>query len=197
LQLFLKLVTDFGDSAMTLPMALLTFGLLLAARCRRAALGWVLAIVGCGLTIGLLKLALLSCGHRLLTIELTNPSGHTAMSAALYPSLAVLVGAMMPIYRRLILIGSAVAFSGAIAFSRVILGYHSEPEAVAGMIVGLAATAVFATVLASAPAPEIRLDWFLSLAALLIAVMYGSHWPIEKIVHSLVALIKTAAPACH
>jgi hypothetical protein len=61
---------DFGDSAMTLPTALLTFGLLLEAQCRRAALGWVLAIAGCGLTIGLLKLALLSCGHhRLLTIE--------------------------------------------------------------------------------------------------------------------------------
>jgi metal-dependent amidase/aminoacylase/carboxypeptidase family protein len=51
-----------------------------------------------------------------MSANLTNPSGHTAMSAALYPSLAVLIGAMMPIHRRLILIGSAVAFSNDASF---------------------------------------------------------------------------------
>jgi hypothetical protein len=49
-------VTDFGDSAVTVPLALLTLFFLIAASPPRITLGWVLAIGGCAVSIGVLKI---------------------------------------------------------------------------------------------------------------------------------------------
>ncbi|MBV8776996.1 MAG: hypothetical protein JO258_07350, partial [Alphaproteobacteria bacterium] len=81
-------VTDCGDSAVTLPLALLTLIYLAAIAGRRAALCWLLAVGAAAIAIGLLKLAFGACGP--MAGVIVSPSGHTAMSTAIYGSFAVL-----------------------------------------------------------------------------------------------------------
>ena len=82
MQNFWNFVTDFGDTAVTLPLAALTIAFLLMSGWPRAAILFALTIAGCGVGIGLAKLALESCGRPLLRTDITNPSGHAAISTA-------------------------------------------------------------------------------------------------------------------
>ncbi|HXO02670.1 MAG TPA: hypothetical protein VN900_11475, partial [Stellaceae bacterium] len=96
-------VTDFGDSAVTVPLALLTLIFMISAGQRRLAFGWVLAIGGCAIAIGALKLVFGACGPWLTTAAIVSPSGHTAMSTAVYGSLALLVAARLSPHHRVLL----------------------------------------------------------------------------------------------
>jgi hypothetical protein len=76
---FWKFITDFADTAVTLPLAGLMAGFLLTAKHVRVAFAWCLAIVGCAGAIAALKLVLLACRHSLGISDLTSPRGHVAM----------------------------------------------------------------------------------------------------------------------
>jgi hypothetical protein len=89
-------ITDLGDIAVTLPLAVLIGCFLGAARQVRPAVGWGVAILTCAGVIGVVKLLLLGCGHRLPIPDLLSPSGHTAMSTAVYGSLCLLVADSRP-----------------------------------------------------------------------------------------------------
>ena len=52
-----KFVTDFGDTAVIVPLALLMACSLATVKEPRLAAGWCLAILGCAAAVGLLKLA--------------------------------------------------------------------------------------------------------------------------------------------
>jgi membrane-associated phospholipid phosphatase len=190
-----QFVTDFGDSAVTIPIAVTTFGFLLWIRWRSAAAGWALAIAGCGVAIGLLKLGFQACDRHLLNIEL-NPSGHTAMSTTVYSSLAILIGSTMSIRGRLLLVVGTLALLGAIAISRITLEFHNGLDIATGLLVGLTATAVFGLGFVPCNVRPFRLGAFVALLGVLVALLHGTQWPIEHIVYHLVRLIKTAAPEC-
>src|SRR5438067_2196816 len=95
LQAIWNFVTDFGDTAVTVPLAALMGCFLLAARQPRLAAGWALAIVGCAGAIGGLKLVLAACGYSLGVPGQASPSGHTAMSVAVYGGYAAVIGASL------------------------------------------------------------------------------------------------------
>ncbi len=189
-------ITDFGDTAVTLPLAGLTIAFLFFSGWRRAALLIALTLAGCGLAIGLAMLALQSCGQPLLHVAVTNPSGHAAISTAVYGSLAILYTAREATERRwLPWIGAGVLL-GAIAFSRVVLDTHSPIEVALGLAIGLAALALFRRGLASGPAVPFEGFWFAITAAVLIAVMHGTRWPVEDVVRSIVHLIRNSVASC-
>ena len=189
-------ITDFGDSAVTLPLALLILIFLFAARSKRLALTWLLAIGGCGAAIGALKIVFGACGHELTIVHLTSPSGHTAMSTAVYGSLALLIGARQPPgQRRTILIAAALAII-AIAVSRVALHDHSRSEIALGFAVGVGAAALFRTALQRHAAPALPLGWLLLSGAVLVAVMHGTRWLIEPAVHRLALDFRLDLPFC-
>jgi membrane-associated phospholipid phosphatase len=196
LQTFWNFVTDFGDSAVTLPLAALTVAFLFFSRWRRAAIGFAITLASCGIAIGLVKLALQSCGRPLLHTEITNPSGHAAMSTAVYGSLALLFNCSVSAERRWVLAGGAVALIGGIAVSRVVLDSHSLAEVAVGFLIGLAALFFFYRMLKAEPAMTFRSQWLAFTAVILIATMHGSRWPIEDIVRSIVHLIRHSVPSC-
>lgn len=178
-------ITDFGDSAVTVSLALLILVFLFAAGSHRLALAWLLAIGGCAAVIGMLKLIFGACGHELTLVHLVSPSGHTAMSTAVYGSLALLIGARLPPGRRRgVLIAAAVAIVG-IAVSRVALRDHSRTEIAVGYIVGVAAVAVFRAALRRHAAPALPLGWLLLSGGLLLTAMHGTRWLVEPAVHRL------------
>lgn len=189
-------ITDFGDSAVTVPLALLILVFLFAAGRQRLALGWALAIGGCVVVIGALKLVFGACGHALTVVDLISPSGHTAMSTAVYGSLALLVGARLPTGQRwTILAAAGVAIVG-IALSRLALHDHSRSEIALGFAVGAVFVAAFRAVLRRYPAPALPLGWILLSGGALVVVMHGTRWLIEPAVHRLAWDFRLDLPFC-
>jgi undecaprenyl-diphosphatase len=63
------------------------------------------------------------------------PSGHTAMAAAGWAAIALVLGRSLPSHRRL-LAGFAIAIALIVATSRALLGVHWLTDVIAGLIVG-------------------------------------------------------------
>jgi membrane-associated phospholipid phosphatase len=188
-------ITDFGDTAVTLPLWALMVAFLAFAGEKRAAACLTLAVALCGLTIGLAKLALQSCGRPLLSIDLVTPSGHAALATVVFGSFAYLLSRGAPAERRWIFAAGAVIIILCIAVSRIALAVHSTTEVVAGLCIGLSALAIFGR-LAGPLLEHQSILWLCVPAAVLIAVFHGSRLPVEEIVQSLIHLIRYSVPAC-
>ncbi|HEX3064361.1 MAG TPA: phosphatase PAP2 family protein [Candidatus Polarisedimenticolia bacterium] len=193
---FWNFVTDFGDTAVTLPLAALTIAFLFVSGWRRAAFAFGLALLACAIAIGLAKLALESCGHPLLHTDITNPSGHAAVSTTVYGSLAVLFAGNVAAGRRWIPIAGGAVLLAAIALSRVELDAHSLVEVVLGLAIGLAALALFYRQVAGEPAIAIHGLWLALAGVVVIAIMHGARWPIEDAVRVIVHLIRHNVASC-
>jgi membrane-associated phospholipid phosphatase len=190
------LVTDCGDTAVTLPLALLVLVFLVGVRERRLAFYWVLMVLACGAAIGALKLVFGACTSRFGFLEIVSPSGHTAMSTAIYGSLALLVGASVRGPGRWAAYLAAAVLIAGIAVSRVMLQIHDAPEVVVGLIVGIGAAAGFRATLRHGPAPHLPVAW-LALAGLAVAVaMHGTHWMVEPAVRHLAGSFRLVLPWC-
>ena len=188
-------VTDFGDSAVTAPLALLTLIFLVVVRQQRIAVGWTLAIGGCAAAIGVLKLIFGACGPHFPVAGIVSPSGHAAMSTVVYGSLALLIGnGQPPPRRRHALYAAAAVAIVIIALSRVALDDHTPAEVAVGLVVGGGAVAVFRVLLGRHPAPSLPLGWLLVCGAGLVALMHGTRWMIEPAVHRLAWDFRLALP---
>jgi membrane-associated phospholipid phosphatase len=171
-------VTDFGDTAVTLPLSALMVAFLAFEGEKRAAACLALAVALCGLTIGFAKLALQSCGRPLLSIDLATPSGHAALATVVFGSFAYLLSRGAPAERRWIFAAGALIIILCIAASRIALAVHSTTEVVAGLCIGLSALAIFGRL--TGPLLERpTVLWLCLSAAALIAVFHGSRWPVE------------------
>ena len=189
-------ITDCGDSAVTVPLALLILIFLFAAGQRRLAGSWILAIGGAAIVIGALKLVFGACGADFAGNHIVSPSGHTAMSTVVYGALALLVGSRLPRWRRYAVFAVAgIAILG-IALSRVVLHEHNVPEIVVGGVVGIAGAAVFAAALGRQEAPPLPLGWMLLCGVVLVALLHGARWKVEPAVRHLAGLFRLALPFC-
>ena len=193
---FWNFITDFGDTAVTLPLAALMLVFLLFSGWRRAALSLAIALAACGVAIGIAKLALESCGEPLLHTQITSPSGHAAVSATVYGSLAMLFADSSAAGRRWVPIAGAGLLLAAIAVSRIILDAHSLSEVAVGLAIGLAALALFYRYLEAGPTVAIRGLWLALGAVSVIALMHGARWPIEAFIRAIVHLIRHNVPSC-
>jgi membrane-associated phospholipid phosphatase len=176
-------VTDFGDTAVTVPLALLMAVFLFAARQFRLALGWCLAIVGCAGTIAALKLLLNICGYPMVGPALASPSGHTAMSAAVYGGFAAVLGTSLARPGRDAVIAGAATLMLAIAASRAVLDYHSPLEVAVGLGVGGLTLAGIVALVAYCRPGRLPMALLAAAAFLLALVFHGDRWPAERAIH--------------
>jgi len=196
LQAIWVFLTDFGDTAVTVPLAVLMVGFLLVARQPRLAIGWGLAIVGCAGAIGGLKLGFAVCGHPLDGARVASPSGHTAMSIVVYGGFAAVVGATLTRLARAPLIaGTAVPVIG-IPLSRTIVSGHTTNEVVVGLAVGIAALGAIIAVMARYRPERLPLAWLAAGALVVFMLFHGTHWPAEQAVHRLAGLLAFLRPYC-
>ena len=192
----LRYLTDFGDTAVTTPLAVLMLVCLALTRQWRLALGWTTVVLGCIGTISLLKLVLSVCGPIAIDGSLRSPSGHTAIGMVAYGGYAALIGASISATARRSLVIAAVVFALGIAVSRVVLHFHSASEAVVGLIVGIAALAVLYAIVVRHPPERLPLGWLGAMAALSFLLFYGDRWPAEQALHRFAAFFDILRPFC-
>jgi membrane-associated phospholipid phosphatase len=188
-------ITNLGDTAVTVPLALLTCCFLGAAQQTRLAFGWSFAILSCAGIVGVLKLLLATCGDR-LAISGLSPSGHTAMSTAVYGSLCLLIANSSPAVVRAIIYTGGLLLVADIAASRLALRYHSPVEVAVGVIIGVGAVAAFRIILANRPIVALPVQWLIGTAVVLVALLHGERWPAEQTLHGFAGFLRILIPMC-
>jgi membrane-associated phospholipid phosphatase len=191
----LRYLTDCGDTAITVPLALLLCGFLLLTRQFRLALGWALIMLGCVAAISILKLLFSVCGPALIG-TLRSPSGHTAIGMLVYGAYAAMIGANYRPAGRVALIAAAVVFALGIALSRVVLHFHTGIEAIVGLTVGVIALGTVHVLVAWCRPAPLPVPWLGATAAAAFLLFYGQRWPAEQTLHRFAAFLDILRPWC-
>lgn len=177
MRIWLLALTDFGDAAVLLPIAVAILVWLLFTA-RRLAVWWVAAF---GLCIGLtsiLKIFFHGCPP---TPELRSPSGHTAFSLLVYGAIAL--AAAGDGWRRVAAIGAGSGLVLAIAASRLLLDIHSLVEIGLGALIGAASLAVFGGKYPRSAAAKV---WpLLATVVVIITLLHGQELHAEELLHRL------------
>ena len=179
----MKFLTDFGDSAVLLPLSAVILIWLIAMRPFIAALAWAAALVTLGAVLGGLKILFFACPP---AANIISPSGHTGFSMVVYGGLAVIVAAqMLSRWLRVTVILAAVTLVIGIARSRVALEMHTAPETMIGFAVGVGALAIFAAGYARAGTNRRRLLPLLIGVLATVAIFHGSQLNPENNIHAV------------
>ena len=191
---FWNFVTDYGDSAVTLPLALVTLAILFASGASRLLRAWLIAVGVCGVSVALLKIGL-GCGADGPLGRPFSPSGHTAMSTLVYGGLTLIGVQGFARPWRIAAVAAVLAGVVVIGISRLLLHDHTVAEVAIGFLIGGASLGLLAWL---SRGVEVRIDWhrLLAGALLVMVVMHGTRWPIEEALHRVTAMIRIEIPSC-
>lgn len=182
-------VTNFGDQAVILPLAVAIALVLALSGWRRGALAWTSAIGGTLALILFLKLRFFACGHVSPGASFGNPSGHTAAAAAVYGALAAVLVRYIRDDRRwalLCAVAIGVLLAVVIGKTRLMLDMHSMAEVVVGGAIGVGGAASF-VLLAGPPSHAVRIERIVATGLLAVAILYGYRLPAEAAIKSVAA----------
>jgi membrane-associated phospholipid phosphatase len=189
-------ITDFGDSAILLPVSALVLAALWLSGARRTAAAWGIAVGLACLVMVALKIGLRPC-DRTLILELRNPSGHSAFSAVVYGGLALLVA--QHVESRLLRAAIAVLATGwilLIGVSRVAVHAHTPAEVAVGLAVGAAAVGLFALQQKQLAVPRLVLPVTGLLLVVVLAGLHGTKAEAEGLIRRLAWVIYDEAGIC-
>ena len=133
---FWSLVTSVGDAGLMVPGAVLLSAGLLAAKAKPAAQLWIGLLLAAGLLCIATKIAFIGWGIGIHRFDFTGISGHSMLSMAVIP-VAFFLLAGEGFRNRLLFAALGVLLAVAIAYSRVMLRFHSPFEALTGVALGL------------------------------------------------------------
>ena len=190
----LELLTDFGDTAVLLPLSLVFFIWLLATHRVATALTWLGIAFVCNFVIGALKVYFLSCPAGDM---LRSPSGHTGFAIVVYGSITlVLVKAARQRWLRSLIMVLGAGLVAVIALSRLVLRNHSPLEVLIGGVIGATSLIVFA-VLYRPGSSRPRHVLVLAAAALLVAfIFHGEQVKAEGFLWALGGHLGIGGEAC-
>jgi membrane-associated phospholipid phosphatase len=179
-------ITAFGDSAVLLPITLVIVIWLALFRITATLVWrWLFLLAAVGGLIAASKLAFMAWGIGIPSLDFTGVSGHSAMSAMLWPLLLALLGSGGKRYPRIIGAILGLLFAMAIALSRVVLNAHSWAEVLSGFVLGASAAVVFLSRLGSRWRIE-RPYWPPAVALLLVlSIAFGYRFPSERLLHGV------------
>ena len=174
-------ITDLGDAAVTLPLALTTGLWLLQSTGWRVALRWALCLAAAAALVLASKLLHTGCGTVLERFDMRVISGHAMLSSAVWSVfLGLLLRSLRASWRQVgFVLGLMLA--ALICFSRVRLGAHTPAEVIAGWLLGGAVA--FWVLRACRDAPKRLGKCLIAGVALLglCTVAYGRHAPFQQI----------------
>jgi membrane-associated phospholipid phosphatase len=179
---YLVVITDFGDLAVLVPLAVAIP--IWLHRVSGVTAQWILALSICvGLT-ALLKIVFYGCPP---AGDMHSPSGHASLSTLVYGGLALITAAPYPGLRRVVVIGVGAGLVLAIAVSRLLLDAHSLAEVGLGLIIGIFSLALFGHKYLQSPSRKV---WPLLVAAgVLISILHGSELQAEEILHRITGYV--------
>lgn len=146
-------LTHLGDPLPVTLASLLTVVVLLAVGRRRAALFVAVARIG-SLVLSQVTKEVVGRARPVFETPIASadgasfPSGHALGGTVFWLTTALVVLPLVPRPRRRLVLAAAVAVSLVVAATRVLIGVHYLSDVVAGFVVGVAWTAVCASVFA-------------------------------------------------
>jgi membrane-associated phospholipid phosphatase len=135
-------IVSLGDVGVALPIATILFVWLCAHRRWQTGIWCVVAVLGCSAAIFFLKLAFFAGELRLPGLE--NPSGHSAVGAVVYGSLAWILSREMPGWRSRVVLLLGCTSIAAIGASLYVVRAHTLAEVLVGLTLGGACAMAFA-----------------------------------------------------
>ena len=196
----MDLLSGLGDVAVVAPAsAALVVGLLLLGA-RRDAAAFTVAMFTCVALALSAKLAFAACGFA-PRFDIESPSGHAALGAAFYGSLAALLAGGRGLGVRLALYVAAACASAAVAYGRVELQVHSVAEVICGLLIGVVAAALFVALrgpprrLSLTPQMLVRASPIAVLLALDLA-LFTDRWTAEPLIDRFAWAIGVALKLC-
>ena len=138
-----QLVTRLGEAQILLPaMFAAMLWLVLVARAPRTALWWLGATVIAASITTATKVAFFGYEVGYAPLDYTGISGHAMFAAAVLPVLAGIVAAGAGPRWRFGAVAAGYGLAAVVAYSRLPVGAHSAVEALAGLALGSAASAL-------------------------------------------------------
>lgn len=143
LQYVIRDITSLGSSTLLTLITLLVVLYLILKKEIRSIVFVLSAAIGGGILVQILKFLFArprpeTVPQLVSEVTMSFPSGHSAMSAVVYLSIAVLISRIEPSRKtRVFLISSALIISFVVGLSRVYLGVHYPSDVLAGWMIGL------------------------------------------------------------
>lgn len=139
-----KTLTYFGDSMLLIPTAVI-IALVLPWKSdnRRTVWYWLLVFGLAGLLVSISKIMFLGFGIGSARFNFTGFSGHSAMSATLWPVMMWLVSGRWSSFWRTVTIGIGYLIPMMVGLSRLAVHAHSPSEVIAGLALGFTLSSVF------------------------------------------------------
>lgn len=137
-------LTFFGDSMLLLPCAAIVFiNLILSPASRKPTWQWMLLFGSVGAVVCVSKLAFMGWGVGSRSWDFTGFSGHSALSASIWPVLLwLLCGRFSSSVRRTaVIIGYLLAAT--VGYSRLVIHAHSTSEVITGLALGFIVSSTF------------------------------------------------------
>ena len=164
---FWAAVSALGESRLVLPVALIAM-MVVAMSERPPVLNWLWALAIAGTAVLMSKLAFLGWGIGWAAIDFTGISGHSMVSASVYPVLGYAIGNRYSRRAATLLAVAGALFALLIGVSRLVLGAHSVSEVILGLAVGAMVSGV---VLARWPVGRLGLRMGAVVLAFLVSTM--------------------------
>lgn len=139
-----RTLTYFGDSMLLIPTAVI-IALVLPWKSdnRRTVWYWLLAFGLAGLLVSISKIMFLGFGIGSARYNFTGFSGHSAMSATLWPVMMWLISGCWPTFWRGLTIGIGYLIPLMVGLSRLVIHAHSVSEVLAGLMLGFTLSSAF------------------------------------------------------
>jgi membrane-associated phospholipid phosphatase len=186
-------LTDFGDTAVVLPLSVVISSWLLCHHSRRVLVAWMIALSLCITITALSKTYLYACPIR---SDLVSPSGHTSLSTLTYGAIALVIAAEESRILQTSVLGAGIGFIFAIAGSRVVLNAHSALEVGIGILIGIATLALFTLYYLRWRNEGAPLLMLVLTSILVIAVFHGQELRFESVLHAISHHLRLASFTC-
>lgn len=188
-------VTDLGDGALMIALTVVIALYLLVSGHRRGSLALVAALMMSAGAIALLKLIFIGCEARFGLHDIRSPSGHAALSAAVYGTILVLLTQRLPTGWHVVPWLVLLPLILLIAASRIYFTFHTVEEVGLGLLVGLlSVVSVWGILLRRGETPPFRARWASLALVLTLISLHGIHIGAESWMHELAMRLRVHTP---
>ncbi|MDD3182203.1 MAG: phosphatase PAP2 family protein [Alphaproteobacteria bacterium] len=182
-------ITNLGDSGLLTALSFFCSVYLYLTGNIRVAGILVGATFLCLATMTVLKIYFFGCPSLSPTIHIKSPSGHAAMGAAIYGTLAFIVAKRFSGFWRGLTLASALVLILLIALSRIHLHTHTSNEVLLGLFIGGNIALLSAHFLRSVTQVTFRIRYLALAACVALLFLYGIRTPAEPLIQKIAVLL--------